>query len=172
MKQLLRTFFLTACGLALVGTAQAQQQTFGFVNTAQIIAESPGAATARQTLESELEGFRVELDRLETELDSLQTALERQGSSLSQTARQDRQQELQQKFIAYQQRATEMQQTAAQREQELLGPVMQRIAGVIEEVRQEGGYAMIFDAAGGSMIVAADPSLNLTEQVLARLRTN
>jgi outer membrane protein len=155
-----------------VGTtnASAQAQKYGFINSSQIVAQAPGAAEARQSLEAEMQGYRTELDKLEAQLDSLQTTYERQQASLSATARQQRQQELQQKFAAYQQRAAELQQTAQRREQELVAPIMQRIGGVIEEVRKEGGYALIFDAAAAGVIVAADPALDLTEQVLAKLR--
>jgi outer membrane protein len=172
MKRFLGIGVLAAIGLSLsmVGDAAAQAQKLGFVNTNQIVAEAPGAAEARQSLEAEMQGYRTELDRLETELDSLQTAWERQQSTLSATARQQRQTELQQKFTGYQQRAAELQQTAQRREQELIAPLMQRIAGMIEEVRVEGGYSMIFDAAAGSIIVAADPALDVTQQVLAKLR--
>ena len=57
------------------------------------------------------------------------------------------------------QAAAELQQTAAQREQEILGPVMQRIGGVIEEVRQAGGYSLILDAAAGSVICTWSASM-------------
>lgn len=150
-------------------SSEAQAQKYGFINSAQIVAQAPGAAEARQSLETEMQGYRTELDRLEAQLDSLQTNLERQGASLSATAREQRQQELQQKFAQYQQRASELQQTAQRREQELVAPIMQRISGVIESVRVEGGYSMIFDIAAAGVIVAADPALDLTSQVLAKL---
>lgn len=173
MRRMVRTALFAALVAVATGVATAEaQQRIGFVNSSQIVAQAPDAASARQQLETEMLSFRTELDGLETELDSLQSTLERQGASLSASAQQQRQQELQQKFMAYQQRAAELQQTAAQREQEILGPVMQRIGGVIEEVRQAGGYSLILDAAAGSVIVAADPELNVTEQVLARLRAN
>lgn len=172
MKPFLFVGTLVTAGLmaASATTAGAQTPKFGFINSGQIVAQAPGAAEARQSLEAEMQGYRTELDQLETQLDSLQTTYERQQASLSATARQQRQQELQQKFAAYQQRAAELQQTAQRREQELIAPLMQRIAGVIEQIRVEGSYTMIFDAAAGSVIVAADPALDLTEQVLARLR--
>jgi Skp family chaperone for outer membrane proteins len=48
-------------------------------------------------------------------------------------------------------------------------PVMDRIRDAIEAVRVEGGYTMILDAASGAFL-AADPSVDVTTQVLARLR--
>lgn len=172
MKRILvaGSFLMVGLFAATASTAAAQTLKYGFINSTQIVAQAPGSAEARQSLETEMQGYRTELDRLEAQLDSLQTTYERQQASLSATARQERQQELQQRFAAYQQRATELQQTAQRREQELVAPIMQRISGVIESVRLEGGYAMIFDAAAGGVIVAADPALDLTEQVLAKLR--
>lgn len=44
---------------------------------------------------------------------------------------------------------------------------MQRISEVIEELRKEGGYALVLDSAA---LLAADPALDLTAAVLTRLR--
>jgi outer membrane protein len=172
MKRVFYSVSLLIIGLtvATVTSVAAQTPKFGFINSGQIVSQAPGAAEARQSLESEMQGYRTELDRLEAQLDSLQTAYERQRASLSSTAQQQKQQELQQRFASYQQRAAELQQTAQRREQELVAPLMERIGGVIEEIRVTGGYTMIFDAAAGGVIVAADPALDLTEQVLAKLR--
>ena len=171
MKRFLSAGFPVIAGLLALGasSAEAQSTKYGFINSTQIVAQAPGAAEARQSLEAEMQGYRVELDRLEAELDSLQTNLERQGTSLSATARQQRQTELQTKFGAYQQRAAELQQTAQRREQELVAPIMQRVSGVIESVRVEGGYGLIFDTAAQGVIVAADPALDLTSVVLQKL---
>lgn len=172
MKRFVQTVSVLVFGLSVMSlsSAEAQATKFGFINSGQIVAQAPGAAEARQSLETEMQGYRTELDRLEAQLDSMQTSYERQRASLSATAQQQKQQELQQRFASYQQRAAELQQTAQRREQELVAPLMQRIASVIEEIRVAGNYTMIFDAAAAGVIVAADPTLDLTEQVLAKLK--
>ena len=40
---------------------------------------------------------------------------------------------------------------------------------IIEAIREEGAYSLILDAASGS-IVSADPALDLTQEVIARLQ--
>ena len=45
---------------------------------------------------------------------------------------------------------------------------MDEITAVIEELREEGSYALILDVAAGS-IVSADPTLDVTEEVIRRL---
>ena len=48
---------------------------------------------------------------------------------------------------------------------------MDRISDVIEQIREEGNYALILDVAAGS-IISADPSLDLTEEVIRRLQAD
>ncbi|NIQ59380.1 MAG: OmpH family outer membrane protein, partial [Gammaproteobacteria bacterium] len=60
-------------------------------------------------------------------------------------------------------------QQAQARQQELMQPIMAKIERVLEEIREEQGYIMIFDAASSGLI-AADPTLDLTSEVLQRLQ--
>jgi outer membrane protein len=58
------------------------------------------------------------------------------------------------------------------RQAQLVKPIMERVQGVIEAIRTEDGYAMILDVgAQASVVVAADKRLDLTERVLARLKS-
>jgi hypothetical protein len=50
-------------------------------------------------------------------------------------------------------------------------PILDRVKGAIEDVRVEGGYSFILNADEGSSIVAMDKNLDLTEKVLAKLRS-
>lgn len=150
--------------------AQQQAPRFAFINSQRILAQAPGAAEAQRAFEQDMARYRSEIDNLGRELERLQGEFERQQGTLSPTVRQQRQQEMQQKFQSYQQRVGELEQTAQRRQAELVEPIMKRISEVIEQIRTEGGYAMIFDASAGSLITA-DPALDLTDRVLARLRT-
>jgi Skp family chaperone for outer membrane proteins len=46
---------------------------------------------------------------------------------------------------------------------------MDKVNAVIEKMREEGSYALILDVAAGS-IISADPSLDLTQEVIRRLK--
>jgi outer membrane protein len=156
------------------GTAQAQQAQatrFAFINSQRILAEAPGTAEAHRAFEADMARFREELEKFETELETLQANYEKQQATLSAAVKQQRQQEMQQKFAAYQQRRSQLEETAQRRQAELVEPIMKRISETIEQIRKEGGYGMIFDASAG-MLLAADPGLDLTDRVLATLRTS
>src|SRR5690606_34773615 len=113
--------------------------------------------------------FQSELQQLEDSLKAMTTNYEQRAVVLSPEARQHQDEAIRQKQRAYQQRAGELEDQAGRRQAELFEPIMARISQAINEVRAEGGYAVILDAAAGG-IVAADPSLDLTEQVLTRLK--
>ena len=57
---------------------------------------------------------------------------------------------------------------AAVKQAELMKPIIDRVNDVIEQTRREGSYALIFDLNDGAL-VAGDPALNITQQVIDRL---
>ena len=82
----------------------------------------------------------------------------------------EQQKEIVSKQQEYQRRTAELEQKAQARQNELVQPILDKVKAAIEEVRVEGGYAMIFNADQGSPIVAVDKSLNVTEKVLSKLK--
>ncbi|HWO90252.1 MAG TPA: OmpH family outer membrane protein, partial [Gemmatimonadales bacterium] len=143
-----------AAALSLMGTAaRAQQPTapvqlrVAYVNSQAILANTPGRAQAESTFAREMTGFRAEIQRLQAELDSALQAYQRTEVALSPQARTQRQSELRQLEQRNRQRAQEIEQQASQREQELIAPILQRINAVIEGIRAEFNYHLIFDVA-------------------------
>ena len=170
MRRILSVGLLSAAAALVLGAAPAQAQVkVGFVNSQRVLAEAPGLAAVQQTLQREFTGLRAPLDTLEQRLNAANTALQQQQASLTPQVRQQRQNELQQQYQAYQQRGEQLQRQAQQREQQLVAPVMQQITGAIEAERRAGAYTYIMDSSQGG-IVAVDPTLDLTDRVLARLR--
>lgn len=149
--------------------ASAQALKLGYINSQKILTEAPGAREAQAAFERDMGRYRTQVDSMGRDLERLQADFEKQQATLSASAKQQRQQELQTKFTSYQQRVGELERTAQQRQQELVQPIMKKISDTIEEIRKEGGYSMIFDASAG-VLITADPALDLTDRVLARLR--
>lgn len=177
MKRVRTVTLLTLVATALLGAVDvAAAQTpgntkIGFINSREILRQTPGYAAAESTFTRELEGYRAEVVQLQATLDSAATAFEQSSVMLSPTQRDARRQELQTKQAELDQRAQALQQRVATRERELLEPIQQRINGVIDALRSEGQYAVIFDlAASGAAIVSVDPALDLTDRVVERLR--
>ena len=66
----------------------------------------------------------------------------------------------------------QFQQLIAQKQQDLYAPVTEKVKLVLEEVGKEMGLSVIFqNDPGQSPIVWADKNLDVTDKVVARLRT-
>jgi len=166
-------------GFAGVSPAAAQVQAtraqpslkIAFLSSRQILQQTPGYSAAESTFNREVQGFRDEVQKLQQQLDSAVRAFDQQSIALSPTAKQAKQKELQQLQQRFEQRSNDLQSRAQQREQELLQPIQARVNAVIQGLRAEGNYTIIFDAdAPGNNIVAADPALDITSKVLDRLK--
>lgn len=163
-------FAALALAFALAaGPAEAQTLKIAYINSQEILASAPGAKEAQAQFDKDLASYQAEAQQLRDELDRMQQQLQQQELTLSKEAKANRQQQLQQKTNDAQKRMQELDQQAAQRRQELVQPVMDRINAVIDKMRADGNYAFILDAAAGS-ILSADPSLDLTQEVVRRLK--
>lgn len=152
------------------GTAEAQTLKIGYINSQEILEKAPGAKEAQQAFERDMQGFTTEAQQLQDELTRMQQQLAQQELTLSPEAKRNRQTQIQTKAQEAQARMAEMDEIAARRRSELVQPVMDKITAVIEKMREEGSYSVILDVAAGS-IIAADPALDLTAEVLRRLET-
>ncbi|WP_422007681.1 OmpH family outer membrane protein [Roseivirga pacifica] len=167
--------FLMAAALILVAVAsQAQGTKIGYTNIDYIVYNMP-----------ELEGIQSELATYEKQLgqqvQAKQTNLQAKYQELQQMVQQPNPNTvvLQEKQNEFQKLQGEAQQFAAQAEQALrakegekMNPVYEKVQNAIEEVRKEGGFAMILNsqiAGVGGIVLASDEELNITEKVFAKL---
>ena len=156
--------------LVLASAAQAQSAVkLGFIDSQAILNQGPGARQAQQQFEADMARYRAEVDQLGRELQDLIARYEQQEAMLSEDAKANRQEEIRLKQSQYQERISELEQQAGQRQAELVEPVMERINAVIEDIREDGSYSIIFDVAAQG-IIAADPALDLTAEVVRRLQ--
>jgi outer membrane protein len=156
---------------ATSAAAPAGGAKLAFVDSRRILMATPGWTAAEQAFAKERTAFAAEMQRLQASLDSAAQDFEQSSVVLSPTQRQAKRTELDTKRQQLEQRAQELQQKAQQRQGELLAPLETRVNSVIDSVRVEGSYAFIFDvSSGNSGIIAADRSLDLTDQVIGRIK--
>ena len=168
MRQVLRSVFLgLACVVGTVGAAGAQAK-IGYVNTQAIIAQTPARATAETEFNRQIAPLNAEAQRMDSTLKAMFAAFTRDTTSPV-AQREARAAEIQQRQQQYQARMEAIEDSAAALRQRLMQPMMQALERALEEVRREGGYALIFDVGQSASIVAADTTLDVTAQVLAKM---
>lgn len=173
----MRAFVRTALGalafssVFAAGAAAQGGLKIAYINSQKILAEAPGRAEAEAQIQKELEQYRAEAQRMRDSLNAIVVAYSKAEATLSPAARTGKQKEITDKQNQYQQRLQDLEQKAQQRQQQLIGPIMEQINKIIEQIRAEDGYAMIFDAGNqAGVVVAADSSLDISEKVIARLK--
>jgi outer membrane protein len=165
---------LVASMLACAGVAAAQQPParIAYVNPQALFQEAPGRAQAESTFKKETEGFRAELGKMSDALTAMVSAYQKEEAKLTVAQKEQRQRAIGLKEDSLRGRQQQLEQQASIRQNELMAPIMESVRTVLEQIREEGGYAMILSSEpGSSPILAADKNLDITERVVARLRT-
>jgi outer membrane protein len=160
-----------AAGAASAQTTAAPK--LGYINSSQILADAPGRAEAEAQFEREVGAYRQQLQRMSDSLQQMDSVYQSQATRLDSATRVTRQRAIAEREQSYQQRANTLNQQMQNRQAELVRPIMEQLQKVLEALRNEEHYAMIFDVAAGSgsVVVSADKSLDITAKVLARLKT-
>jgi outer membrane protein len=180
MRVLLRASSIAlATSLIVAGTAAAQapQGTatpakIAYINSAQLLREAPGRAEAEAQFDREVGVYRQQIQRMDDSLKTLVAAFDRDAPKMDSVAREARRTSIGQRETEYQTRARGLDSTMQVRQAQLVKPIMERVQSVIETIRTEEGYSMIFDVGSQtSVVVAADKKLDLTDRVLARLKS-
>lgn len=172
---------LLVTGLA-AGRAAAQQPqspaTAGsgrvaFINAGAVLRQMPGYAQAESTYTKELRAAEQEGQKIRAPFDSAVAAFRQSSAMMTPTNRTARERQLQAQGDSVQARLQALEERISGRERELLAPMQQRLAAVIEGVRAESNYWMVIDLgnqASQALIVSYDKSLDITDRVLRRVR--
>ena len=173
MGGLIRATTLTLVLTAVAGGAAAAQAAskFGYVNSAAILAQAPGRAEAEAQFNNEVKAYQAQLQRMSDSLQLLASNFDKEAPKLDSATRETRAKSIRSKESDYQTRARQLDEQMQNRQAELVRPIMEQLQKIIEAVRAEDNYAMIFDVGSQtSVIVAADKNLDITAKVLARVK--
>ncbi len=159
-------------GTIVATSASAQTPAkIGWINSAQILSEAPGRAEAETRFKNEVTAYQAQLQRMSDSLQTMAATYEKDAARLDSATRVSRAKVIQDRETGYRTRAQQLDQQMQTRQAELVRPIMENIQKIIEQVRAEDGYAIIFDVASQSgVILAADKQLDLTAKVMARVK--
>src|SRR2546423_2059267 len=170
-----------ATSLIFAGAAAAQATApasgpaptkIGYINSQALLAQAPGRAEAEAQFDREVGTYRQQIQRMDDSLKTMMAAFDRDAPKLDSATRESRRTTIGQREVEYQSRARGLDSTMQMRQAQLVKPIMERVQSVIESIRSEDGYSMILDVgAQSSIVVAADKRLDLTDKVLARLKS-
>lgn len=158
------------CSVSAVAPAQTAAQKFAYVNTQIILQQAPGRTEAAEAFQKEYVTLEAQATKLTDSLRVLSAAFQKEEPGLSPQAREARIKTLRDRETEFEGRVQKLREQAQQKEAELMEPIIENIKKVLEDFRTENNYTFIFDVAQGSVIVAADKNLDVTDRVVAKLR--
>lgn len=168
MKRMIKYLLLPA--LLLFSANMIQAQKFAYVNSQVLLEDLPEVKAADaeiQTLQQQMqkkgqemfESYQrkaMELQRRRDEGELSPKQLEQEAQKLGEDEDKIRNFE------------TEMQTSILKKQQELLGPIQEKVNQAIESVAKSEGYSMVFDSSSGALMYSDDEN-DITEQVKAKL---
>jgi outer membrane protein len=153
------------------GQSSPAPQRFAYVDSRYILSNAPGTPVAQAALQRDVTAAESQTKRMSDSLDALTGAFTKEQAALTPEKRDARIKAINDRQGQYQQRYQALQQQLQDREAELMQPILDQIKLALEDVRTELGYTMIFDISQSPVIVAADKNLNVSDRVIAKLRT-
>ena len=171
MKKLSLLLIVSLVLVAGLTTTALAEQKIGFVNSDRILAEYKEAQEAQSKLDVEAKKLQGEYQQMLGKLDSLNKAYEQQKMLMSESRRQEKEDELiklQQQIQVYQQQKLGPQGEIYQKQNEIVGPVLEKVKNVIKQVAEDNNYDFIFDTVAGN-ILYAEPVHDITDDVIYQL---
>ena len=153
--------------------AAAQSPTkIAYVNPQALLQSAPGRAAAEATLQKEVTTAQDQLKRMTDSLNTMVVDYQKAQATLTTAQRETREKAIRTRQEEFQKRQQSLEEQFGQRQQTLMSPIMEQVRKALEDIRAEEGFSMILShEPGSSPILAADKNLDITERVVARLRT-
>ncbi len=167
----MKKIVVIAC-LMLLYSAATFAQKFAYVDSEYILENIPSYKAAQEQLDQLSAQYQKELESMHSELDQMYKDFQSESVLLSDEMKRKREDVIVSKEKEYK----ELQRKYFGREgdlfkkrQGLVKPIQDDIFNAIQEISNEGGYAVIFDKAGGVSLIYTNPKYDLSDQVLAKL---
>ncbi|HEX2253460.1 MAG TPA: OmpH family outer membrane protein [Thermoanaerobaculia bacterium] len=150
------------------GSAAAQQNKIGLIDTQQILRTSTVGKQAAEQLRQLTETKSQEGQAKQTELQALQQRLQEGRRSLSEDKLAELQKQVEDKAIELRRFQDDANRELEKRQEELFGNIDRQVMPVINQIAQEQGYDLIFRKFESGLLYASD-TIDITAEVIRRL---
>ncbi|MGH9441222.1 MAG: OmpH family outer membrane protein [Thermoanaerobaculia bacterium] len=163
--------FLMAGAAAVPAAGQSSAPKIAVIDVQKLVVESAAGKEAQGRVKKIVDAKQVDGEKLQKELQGLQQRLTDQGPSMNDDKRDQLNKEYQEKGIAYKRFQDDAQRDVQEAQQKELAELEKRVLPVINQVGKEKGYTLIFNKFAPGMLVYADDSVDITDEVLRRFNT-
>lgn len=162
--------FALLLGLGITFSAQAQK--FAFIDTEYILENIPAYTAAQNQLNQLSSQYQKELESIHTEIEQMYSDFQAESVLLSEDMKRKREDVIISKEKDYKQLQRKYfgpEGDLFKKRQGLVKPIQDDIFNAVQEISNDGGYAVIFDKASGTALFFTNPRYDLSDQVLEKL---
>ncbi len=165
-----KTILLSLLFVACVCSASAQK--FALIDMEYILEKIPAYEQANNQLNQASQQYQSEVEAKAKEAEALYKEYQKVSASLS--AAQKTQKE--NAIVAKEREAAELRKLyfgpegeMAKKQEALIAPIQDKIYEAVKRVAEQKGYAVVVDRASAQSIIFATPSIDISNDVLAKL---
>lgn len=165
-----RTLLIIAILMATGVTTFAQK--YGFIDSGYILENIPSYRAAQEQLNQLSAQYQKELESMHAEIEQMYQDFQAESVLLSEDMKRKREDVIISKEKDYKQLQRKYfgpEGDLFKKRQALVKPIQDDIFTSVQEIANEGSYAVIFDKAGGTTLFFTNPRYDLSDQVLQKL---
>lgn len=147
-------------------------QKYGFIDSGYILENIPSFRAAQDQLNQLSAQYQKELESMHTEIEKMYQDYQAESVLLSEDMKRKREDVIITKEKDYKQLQRKYfgpEGDLYQRRQSLIKPIQDDVFTAVQEIANEGSYAVIFDKADGTTLFYTNPRYDLSDQVLQKL---
>jgi outer membrane protein len=163
---------LLLTGILLITAVTGFAQKFAFIDSDYILKNIPAFNAAQEQLDQLSKQYQKELETMYADIEKMYKDFQAESVLLSEDMKRKREdvimtkekeyKELQRKYFGPSGELFKKRQT-------LVKPIQDDIFAAVQDISNEGVYAVIFDKAGSSSLFVTNPKFDLSDQVLQKL---
>ncbi|MCW0484364.1 OmpH family outer membrane protein [Gaoshiqia sediminis] len=156
--------------LVVAGVTMAQK--YAFVDTEYILENIPSYTAAQEQLDQISKQYQKELETIHGEVEKMYKDFQAESVLLSEDMKRKREDVIitkEKEYKALQRKYFGPDGDLFKKRQGLIKPIQDDIFNAVQELANEGSYAVIFDKAGGLSMLYTNPKFDLSDQVLQKL---
>jgi outer membrane protein len=159
-------------GIVMVMATGAFAQKFAFIDSDYILENIPAFNAAQEQLDQLSRQYQKELESMYAEIEKMYSDFQAESVLLSEDMKRKREDVIitrEKEYKDLQRRYFGPSGDLFKRRQALVKPIQDDVFNAVQEIANEGSYAVIFDKAGGTTLLFTNPRFDLSDQVLQKL---
>jgi outer membrane protein len=159
-------------GIVMVMGSGAFAQKFAFIDSDYILENIPAFNAAQEQLDQLSRQYQKELESMYAEIEKMYSDFQAESVLLSEDMKRKREDVIisrEKEYKDLQRRYFGPNGDLFKRRQALVKPIQDDVFNAVQEIANEGSYAVIFDKAGGTTLLFTNPRFDLSDQVLQKL---